>query len=368
MTGNPKTSAIRVPALDLPMSPYVSRDSRSAVAETLQRGFEPQEPYSRESIGAIRAAIYDGLQRSVDTLLELYPVSIRRSNIAGVPVSIVEPLNAQSQHDHLLIEMHPGGYVVGAGFGLLEAIPIAFLTGMKVVAVEYRLAPEQVFPAPLEDLQAVYTAVLAENDAKAIGLFGSSGGGLLAAQTIEWFDRAGLPRPGALGILASGADARFDGDSRHFWPPSGHGVDPSKDIIAFMMESYFGGVDLNDALVSPVHSLEILSKFPPTLVLTSTRAHDLSSAVFTHGQLVRAGVCAELHVWDGMPHNFHLQPEISEARQALGVVAEFFKTHLAAKGPGRPRRASSTGDNLDSDLLSARTRGPAAGATRTPRE
>jgi acetyl esterase/lipase len=92
---------------------------------------------------------------------------------------------------------------------------------------------------------------------------------------------------------------------------------------------YFANADVKDPLVSPAVSLDVLSKFPPTLIITATRGMELSSAVYSHSRLVKAGVDAELHVWDGMFHGFFYNPDVPESRDCYDVIVKFFDRHLA---------------------------------------
>jgi acetyl esterase/lipase len=93
--------------------------------------------------------------------------------------------------------------------------------------------------------------------------------------------------------------------------------------------TYLNEADLKDPLVFPLNSPKVLAKFPPTLILTSTRAFEFSSAIDTHNALVRAGVDAELHVWDGLPHAFWYNCDLPESREAYDVIARFFDRRLA---------------------------------------
>ena len=94
--------------------------------------------------------------------------------------------------------------------------------------------------------------------------------------------------------------------------------------------SYFADTDPKDPLVSPVNSPEILGKFPPTLIITGTRGFELSSALYTHEQLVKVGVDAELHVWEGLFHGFFYNADVPESRDAFNVMIKFFDRHLGA--------------------------------------
>ena len=93
--------------------------------------------------------------------------------------------------------------------------------------------------------------------------------------------------------------------------------------------AYFEGADMRDPLVAPVFTPSVLAQFPPTLVLTGTRDMAMSSALFTHGQLVAAGVDADLHVFEGLGHYFFADTTLPESKQAFAIMAKFFDAHLA---------------------------------------
>ncbi|MEE9362242.1 MAG: alpha/beta hydrolase [Cellulophaga sp.] len=96
-----------------------------------------------------------------------------------------------------------------------------------------------------------------------------------------------------------------------------------------VFEPYYGpNPDFNDPLLAPLKSEEILSKFPPSLLIVSTRDFHLSSVVYTHTQLVKLGVKADLHVWEGLGHVFTANVELPESREAFAVIVNFFKKHL----------------------------------------
>jgi acetyl esterase/lipase len=92
--------------------------------------------------------------------------------------------------------------------------------------------------------------------------------------------------------------------------------------------AYLAGTLASDPLVAPASSPAVLARFPPTLIVTGTRAFELSSAVYTHTQLVKQGVDAELHVWEGMFHGFFYNPDVPESRECYQVIVNFFARHL----------------------------------------
>jgi monoterpene epsilon-lactone hydrolase len=333
IAGSNAEGAVHVPSIDLPLSVYTSADAKRAFVIDQAQTLEPQAAYSRENILAIRQAINAGIESAMQQARALFPADVVDTEIDGIPASVVTPKSGLSQvnRDRVLIELHPGAFIMGAGYGIVESIPIAALGRITVVSVKYRLTPENQFPAATEDVTRVFRALLREYTPQNIGIYGCSAGGLLAAESIAWFQRYQLPQPGAIGIVSASADARFDGDSRYTNPASGFAPTPGADIVEFMLESYFGDADLKDPMISPVWSQELLSRFPPTLIMTSTRGHELSSAVFTHQELVKAGAVTDLHVWDGLPHAFHLNVGLPESRELFDVIVKFFGKRLGSR-------------------------------------
>jgi len=327
----PGADDFRIPSLDLPQSVYVSAEAHKAFQP--RRGLEPRMRYSKETIGEVRHALNQGAQQALDRAHALFQVDVENTEIGQVPVGVVRPQGGVSDahNDHILIELHPGAFIMGYDYGLVESIAMAALGRIQVVTVNYRLAPENRFPAATEDVAAVYQGLLRKYAAPNIGILGSSAGGLLAAQAMAWFQQRGLPTPGAIAIMGSSADARFDGDSRYLMPASGYQPPPGSDIVEFMLATYYANADLKNPLISPAWSFDVLATFPPTLLATSTRAHDLSSAVFTHRQLIKAGVTADLQLWEGLPHCFYFNLELPESREFYGVAAKFFAKHLGSR-------------------------------------
>jgi epsilon-lactone hydrolase len=269
----------------------------------------------------------------VQTMLERYPVDIVEEKVAGVRTRIVTPKGKAFDPQRILINLHGGAFsMCEDGCAMLESVPIASVGGFKVMTVSYRQAPEHVFPAASEDVTAVYREVLKKYKPKQVGIYGCSAGGVLSGEMGAWLPKQGLPNPGALGIFGAGAGMMEAGDSRYvaayidgsIAPPPAPGATPPRQ----RMRSYFDGADMKDPLVSPMLHLNVLSKFPPTLVITGTRAMDLSPAVYTHSQLVKAGVPAELIVAEGMSHCYMYFAQFPEAQDAYQTIVKFFRKNL----------------------------------------
>lgn len=261
-----------------------------------------------------------------EMMRQTYGVSTEASEIAGVPAMWAIP-NEEADNSKVMINFPGGGFVAGTagGTGMTESIPVAGLTGVRVLSLSYRQAPEHRFPAASEDSAAVYRALLESYDPQDIAIFGCSAGGALAAQSIAWFVEEGLPLPAAVGIFCASADRFRGGDSSYYARPF-QGLAPG-DISS--ITPYFEGSDAEDPLVAQVGHPGLLAQFPPTLLITGTRAFEMSAAVNTHRELTKAGVDADLHVWDGLGHAFFYDPNLPESREAYAVMARFFAEHLA---------------------------------------
>jgi monoterpene epsilon-lactone hydrolase len=81
-------------------------------------------------------------------------------------------------------------------------------------------------------------------------------------------------------------------------------------------------------MISPGLHPDVLAKFPPTLIITGTRAFDMSPAVYTHSQLVKAGVPGDLIVGEGLGHCYMYTPSLPESQDAYRAIVKFFKTNL----------------------------------------
>ncbi|MGA2777299.1 MAG: alpha/beta hydrolase [Steroidobacteraceae bacterium] len=268
-----------------------------------------------------------------ERMKKLYPVQVEATTIAGVPVAIVSTAVSNSDPRRVLINLHGGAFLWGAGSGgLVESIPIASLSKIAVVTVDYRQGPENTYPAATEDVEKVYRALLRRYPASGIGIYGCSAGGVLSAQSVAWFQRQGLPRPGAVGIFCAGV-VNMDGDSYFVGPMLMGQIPPAPHPPGLGFLSYFQGADFGSPLVLPGNSAEVLAKFPPTLLISGTRDMALSAVLRSDDLLTRAGAVAELHVWEGMWHSFFSDPELPESKAAYAVIAEFFDRRLAAHRP-----------------------------------
>ena len=316
---------VEVPAQSVPVSAFLSPEAKAYLTQHLK---DMQDPEILKQDAGVPRFMKPYLARDH----ELFSVDKQDRKLGGVHVYVYKPKEGVSakNKNRVLINLHGGAFSgCWPGCAELESIPVSALGKVEVVSVDYREGPKYKFPAASEDVAAVYRELLKTNKPKDIGIYGCSAGGMQTALSVAWFQTHSLPRPGAIGIFCASAGGVFGGDALYTAMPLGEARLASPIARGSRPPfGYFSGIDPKDPLVSPVDSPEVLAKFPPTLMITGTRGFELSAALYTHEQLVKAGVDAELHVWEGLFHGFFYNADVPESKDALNVIVKFFDRHL----------------------------------------
>jgi epsilon-lactone hydrolase len=252
---------------------------------------------------------------------KLYPVKIEATTTAGVRTDIISPLDMpEANRGRVLINLHGGGFNSDSG-SLIEGVPIANLAKIKVVSVYYRLAPENPFPAAVDDVLAVYKDLLKTYKPQDIGIFGTSAGAILTAEVTSKLKQSGLPLPAALGFFSGLADFSRVGDSRQLFTLNGFPGVMKPTYPKDLDDEYVGKTDRRDPVLSPLFA--DLQGWPPTLLVTSTRDILLSDTTIFHRALLRDGVDAQLVVFEALPHAFWYHFQLPETKEALELMAKF---------------------------------------------
>jgi acetyl esterase/lipase len=199
---------------------------------------------------------------------------------------------------------------------------------MKTFSLDYRMPPDHPFPAALDDCTEAYEFLLRTYAPARIVIAGrSAGGGLAPAFLLKARDR-GLPMPAACILQTPAAELTGETDSFAI----NDGIDNFLQRRNGGILLYANGHDLRDPLLSPVYG-DYKPGFPPTILTSGTRDMLLSATVLMHRALRRAGVEAELHVWEAMGHGgfFGAAPEDEEVWDELRI---FVRRHLQLSGSG----------------------------------
>jgi len=242
------------------------------------------------------------------------PVMSQLQEIGGVPVYVLRGCDVlDDDTGPLYIDIHGGALIIGAGEACdLMAQARSLTTGMITWAPDYRMPPLHPYPAALDDLMAIYRAALKVRDPDHIVVAGTSAGGNLAAALLLRARDEGLAIPGSLVLLSPEVDLTESGDTFQTLAQASNTLSSLMQINHL----YAHGADLADPYLSPLFG--DLTGFPPTFVQSGTRDLFLSNAVRFHRKLRSAGVEAELHVWEAMPHGgFAGSPEDLEVEIEL---------------------------------------------------
>ncbi|EZP83104.1 Lipase/esterase [Novosphingobium resinovorum] len=256
------------------------------------------------------------VRRRLDGFAKLYPVSsdvsIEVIELSGRPAERVSAGSGPT-----VLYFHGGGYVAGSirSHRHLGA-RLAMDMGGTVILFDYRLAPEAVFPAALNDCVAAYAA-LADIP---VSLAGDSAGGGLAFGVAIAAGQMGLPRPVAIWAASPWINLGTEHESYDLLAS----VDPmlSRDIAEWHSTRYLAGTSHDDPRASPLFAN--LAGLPSTLIQIGDREVFFGDAVRLHQRLIAAGVDCELSVGREMFHVWHLYwPDLPEGREAVRAAADF---------------------------------------------
>jgi acetyl esterase/lipase len=221
-----------------------------------------------------------------------------------------------------LLWFHGGVYVLGsARTSAALASDLARRARVRVISVDYRLAPEHPYPAALDDALAAYRALLGEGtDPARIVIIGESAGAGLATATLVSAREAGLPMPAGGVLFSPYADLTLGGDSM----TSKAAADPAfrPDAFPVRVKDYAGSADPAGPLISPVFA--DLRGLPPLLIQVGSNELLLDDAVRLAGRAAAGDVAVTLEVTPDVPHLYQaFAAVLEEGEAALDRATEF---------------------------------------------
>jgi acetyl esterase/lipase len=272
-------------------------------------------------------ALIDAANAGVAMMFELRTadaeVAVEEATVGDVSVFVVTPSGSTGADDvGVYLDVHGGAFTMGFGDACRAMTKLtAEQLQITTWGVDYRTPPDHPYPAALDDCIAVYRGLLEVERPERIVVGGQSAGGNLAMALMLRARDEGLPLPAALVLLSPEADLTESGDSF----ATLLGIDPVlTSSLAESIALYARDHDVTDPLLSPLFG--DFTGFPPTLVQAGTRDLFLSNAVRVHRAMRAAGVDAELHVFEAMPHGgFFGAPEDDEL---ASEVQHFVRAHL----------------------------------------
>ena len=256
-------------------------------------------------------------------------VTLEPTVIGGVKAFIVTPKEiAPENRNRLLVNVHGGGYVYGPGeAGTGEAVLMAAFGGYKVISIDYRMPPDFPYPAAMDDAMAVWREVVKMQNPRNMAIFGTSTGGGMTLAMILRAKQEGLPLPAAIAPGTPWADLTETGDTYKTNEWLDNVLVSYNGYLVHAAKLYAAGHDLKDPQLSPIYG--DFTGFPPAILTSGTRDLFLSLTVLTHRKLRRAGVEAELQVYEGMSHaQYNFDASAPETKEVFTEIARFFDKHL----------------------------------------
>lgn len=246
-------------------------------------------------------------------------ISFREIKIGDMYAEWVS-VNRAHMKKHVILHCHGGGYSTGSSmYARTLTTKLAASTSMDVLCFDYRLAPENPYPAAVEDVMAVWNyLMLLGYGARDVIVTGDSAGGNLALSLVLQLKQKERLLPRGLALMSPWTDMTSSGKS--FQEKAE--LDPvlNRDYIDGMVAAYAKGQDLENPLISPLFGN--FSGFPPTYIQVGENEILLSDAKRLYKKLLEAGVSARLEVFDGMWHVFQMSP-FKAAAEAMDKNAEF---------------------------------------------
>ncbi|MCH9674715.1 MAG: alpha/beta hydrolase, partial [Gammaproteobacteria bacterium] len=247
----------------------------------------------------------------------------------GVPAEWVQGPASEPPTDGVTLYLHGGGYVIGSiATHRNLAYNLSRASGTRVLVIDYRLAPEHPFPAPVEDAVNAYRWLLDQGIAPAkITIAGDSAGGGLAVATLVALKEQGIDAPSCAICISPWVDMEAIGASMDTKAE----LDPmvQKQGILRMAGMYLGSADPRSPLAAPIYA--DLHDLPPMLIQVGTAETLLDDSTRLAEHARAHGVDVTLEISDDMVHVWHLfAPMLSEGRDAIDRAGAYMKKHLAS--------------------------------------
>ena len=228
--------------------------------------------------------------------------------------------------DRVVVYLHGGGYIMGSVNSHRDMCErLSREARARVLALDYRLAPEHPFPAALEDSIAAYRWLLQEGiKPQHIAIGGDSAGGGLTFATLVSLRDAGDPLPACAIPLSPWVEFEGTGDSI----TSRADIDPMvrQDLDLKMAKAYLDGGDLRNPLAAPIYA--DLDGLPPLLIQVGEREILFDDSSRMADKAARAGVDVPLREWKGQTHVWQIfASRLDEGQAAIEELGAFVREH-----------------------------------------
>ncbi|MGB1204587.1 MAG: alpha/beta hydrolase [Chitinophagales bacterium] len=283
----------------------------------------------RSVIGTSRQNDATFLRQGMETIMNRLQmpkgVHFSRFTVNGIAAASFKPKKANE--NIIMLYFHGGAYALGSVETHKTLIArIARKAGIYALAIDYRLAPENPFPAALDDAISAYKWLLEKKySPKNIIFAGDSAGGGLTLASILQLKQENMPLPAAAICISPWTDLLATGNSIE----ENENIDPmlTPNLIRYWADIYANGEDKKNPLISPLYGN--FSDFPPIFIQVGTAEVLLDDAKRLADKARQAGVDVELEIWDEMTHVFQAcGPYLPESRKAIASIAEYISKKI----------------------------------------
>lgn len=263
------------------------------------------------------------------SVIDSYQSNVTYTKLGGVDVIDVRPQDWED-NGKVLVYLHGGGYTFFSANSTLAAVmPVANLTGLRVISVDYTLAPFSKWNQTTTEVVSVIQALINEKGylPDDIAIYGdSAGGGLVAGSVLKMLDE-GVGIPAAIVLWSPWTDVTVSGDSYYRL----NGTDPLQPpalLLKNMASAYANASDQKNPYVSPVYG-NFSNRFPATLIQGGTSESLLSDFVRLYQAIDQADIPVKLDIYEGMPHDFQIfLHNTPETDTALSKMNDFLRQYL----------------------------------------
>ncbi len=308
----------------------VSKEARTFLATLMDPALIPRFPDPTD-IAAWKklqaAADADATAKSAP-LLKRYEHTVTEGKLGGVPILDVRPKDWKD-NGKVLVYTHGGAHTMYSARSMLgRAVIAAHSTGLRVISVDYTLAPQAKYNQMSDEVVAVIQALVKQGQRlEDLAIYGdSSGGGLAAAVVLKMRDK-GLGMPKAAVLASPWLDVTNSGDTE----TTLHDADPNQlyeKHSKFAAAAFADPKDQKEPYASPVYG-DFSKGFPATLIQGGLKETLLSGFVRLYQALDAAGVPVKLDLYEGMVHNFQDRiPDAPESILARKKMRTFLHKHL----------------------------------------
>lgn len=275
-----------------------------------------------QSIAELRA-MYDGMGSQFPTAED---VTLEPVSAGGVPAEWSRTPGAAS--DAALLYLHGGGYVIGSIASHRHlASELGRAAGVPSLAIDYRMAPEDPFPAAVDDALAAYRYLLDKGiPAARIAIAGDSAGGGLTVALLLAIKAAGLPQPACAVPISPWVDMAATGGTMETKAASDPMV--QKQALLDWAGLYLGATAASHPLASPIHG--DLAGLAPLLIQVGSEETLLDDAIMLAARAGHAQVPVTLEIAPEMIHVWHFfHPMLAGGRRAIADAGVFMRGHMA---------------------------------------